>query len=190
MLWDTLLWNPALKVSPCVARLWEWGDYVRVTQTTKLGARERGREWRALVGAGTHQTSWKSSFSCAIPQKSEINCRKDNQQRSEIFCCILLISFQHLLWFVTFVVWTACFVCKCVICEWGCVCRGNTTPVVCQSVFFTCARRDFATHGSGDACANLQFNHRKVVVITFTTFFLIGGLREATKKMVKFRKFP
>ena len=22
-----------------------------------------------------------------------------------------------------------------------------------------------------DACANLQFNHRKVVVITFTTFF-------------------
>ena len=65
--------------------------------------------------------------------------------------------------------------------------RGNTTPVVCQSVFFTCARRDFATHGSGDACANLQFNHRKVVVITFTTFFLIGGLREATKKMVKFR---
>ena len=91
---DTLLWNPALKVSPCVARLWEWGDYVRVTQTTKLGARERGREWRALVGAGTHQTSWKSSFSCAIPQKSEINCKKDNQQRNEIFCCILIISFS------------------------------------------------------------------------------------------------
>ena len=99
MLWDTLLWNPALKVSPCVARLWEWGDYVRVTQTTKLGARERGREWRALVGAGTHQTSWKASFSCAIPQKSEIYCKKDTQQRNEIFCCILIIWFQHLLWF-------------------------------------------------------------------------------------------
>ena len=137
MLWDTLLWNPALKVSPCVARLWEWGDYVRVTQTTKLGARERGREWRALVGAGTHQTSWKSSFSCAIPQKSENNCKEDTQQRNEIFCCILIISFS------TFVmVWDLCCL-NCVFCLqmcylWVRLCLPGQHNTSCLPKCFLC----------------------------------------------------
>ena len=92
---------------------------------------------------------------------------------------------------LTFVVWTVCFVCKCVICEWRCVCRGSTTSVVCQCVFFACARRAFATHGSG-RCV-YQLNHRKVVVITFTIFFLtvqmVLSLWTMNKRLEKASRF-